>query len=465
MKKILTAFLPALTLLTLGGCASTSHLTSTEDDGVYYSSADRTTRNAPTATASSRQADAQPAQGSTTQAGDDEAPNPEYRSGSTGRSSGTVSSAEYYDDEYGYAGRIRRFYQPAYRGFGHGYNDFAYTDPFWYSGGYSPYGWGPGYYGAFYDPFYGPYGNPFVYGGSFVNINIGFGRPFYNPWRSGFGYGYGGYGYGGFNDGYCNGFYNGLNSGYGRRYGSAERYSGPRRDGARSAVSSSAAQPGSSRGRIEQGGVANPGGVSATNGLSGNGNAAPAVVPGRGRIIRSAGGSGTAVDVPVRQPVRDQVNVTRDLTDQQIKEREGRIRQAAEVSGQSGNPMPGSSDAVDQPRLNTDAMRERRRTVDNGNSSGTDVSPATPRDYAQPRRGRYREVAPPQSGGSSDQPQRPARQRVYRESTEPSRSGEQPARQRTYSEPSRSNAPSGNSNSGSNSSGGNSGSRGRGRMQ
>ena len=43
MKNLLTACLPALALLALGGCAGTSALTSSEDDGVYYSSKDRTT--------------------------------------------------------------------------------------------------------------------------------------------------------------------------------------------------------------------------------------------------------------------------------------------------------------------------------------------------------------------------------------------------------------------------------------
>ena len=40
---VLTAFLPALALFALGGCAGTSALTSSEDDGVYYSSKDHTT--------------------------------------------------------------------------------------------------------------------------------------------------------------------------------------------------------------------------------------------------------------------------------------------------------------------------------------------------------------------------------------------------------------------------------------
>ena len=44
MKNLLPASLPALALLALGGCATSGALTSTtENDGVYYSSSDHTT--------------------------------------------------------------------------------------------------------------------------------------------------------------------------------------------------------------------------------------------------------------------------------------------------------------------------------------------------------------------------------------------------------------------------------------
>ncbi|SHJ35273.1 hypothetical protein SAMN02745146_2886 [Hymenobacter daecheongensis DSM 21074] len=473
MKKILTAFLPALSLLALGSCASTSQLASTEDDGVYYSSKDRTTRNATASAApSSGQSDARAAQDpndkADTDAGADEATNPEYRRES-GRASGSASRTEYYDDDYGYSARIRRFHQPAFRGFGYGYYDFAYVDPFWYGGGFSPYGWGPGYYGAFYDPFYDPFYGPYAYGGSFVNINIGFGRPYYNPWRfGGFGYGYGYGGFGGYRNGYRNGYYDGLNSGYsyGGRGAGTRTYYGPRRDGAREATSAAAGQgnAGRGRGRIEEGGIANPsGGGSSTGGFSngGNGSGTSTVAPGRGRgRIVEGQSSGTAVsESTIRQNPSGQFNNASEAADKQLKEREMRRSQISEA---------------EQPRLNTESSRGRWRVVENG--GGTDAAPATtPQDYAQPRRGSYREMPQPQqAGGDDEQPQR-VRQRVFGNADQPSRSREQPAEQpqrQRYSEPSRSepsrtySAPrsSGSDNSGG---GGNSGggSRGRGRMQ
>ncbi|GAA3935163.1 hypothetical protein [Hymenobacter algoricola] len=456
MKKTLTAFLPALALLALGSCAGTSQLTSTEDDGVYYSSKDRTTQNATASVAPYTQSDAPSQQGTDAGTGTDEAVNPEYRSGRSGSSSGSPASTEYYDDDYGYASRIRRFNQPVYRGFGYGYYDVVYADPFWYGGGYSPYSsWGPGYYGAYYDPFYSPY----TYGGTYVSINIGFGRPYYDPWR----YGYGGYGYRGFGGyggygGYYDGYRNGGYGGYGNNYNRTKTYNGPRRDGAREAVSSTAGQSttGRSRGRMAEGGVANPtGGL--TNGSNGSTNNGRAVVPGRGRIVENNRG-GVSQEMPIRQQIGNQNNGV--LNEQQLKDREAKLGQA--------------SGAAEQPRLDTNGSRGRWRVVDNGSSSGsaTDVSPATPQDYTQPRRSRYREMQPEQSGSSDQQPQqqrRPARQRIV--SSDAGQSGqtsEQPVRQqrssaepsRTYSQPSNSG---GNNSGGGNSGGG--GARGRGRMQ
>ena len=172
MKKILSTCLPAPGSAHPGQLRQHVYLTTTEDDGVYYSSKDRTTQNATASTAPYGQS------GTTAPADQpaDEATNPEYRSGSSG-SSGSGRSSDYYDEDYGYAARIRRFHQPMYRGFSYGYYDVVYADPFYYGGGgYSPFGWGSGY-GSYYDPFYSPYG----YGGSLITINIGFGRPYYNP--------------------------------------------------------------------------------------------------------------------------------------------------------------------------------------------------------------------------------------------------------------------------------------------
>ena len=202
MKNFLSTLLPALALLTLGGCAGTSALTSTETDGVYYSSKDKTTYTASAATTAEPTEEA-------IEATTDEAINPDYNgSGSTAR----TGSTEYYDEDYGYSTRIRRFHQP-YRGTGLGYYDLAYTDPFWY-GSNAYYGGAYGPYGSFYDPFYSPYA---FGGGSY--ISMGFGNPWARPWR----YGYGG-GYGlGYYDGFNNGYYNGL-AGYG--YGRPSYYYG-----------------------------------------------------------------------------------------------------------------------------------------------------------------------------------------------------------------------------------------------
>lgn len=95
MKSILNTVLPAMALLTLGGCASTSALTSTESDGVYYSSKDRTTYDAPARSTAAVQNDA----ADDTQSGDAEA-NPDYTSSSKSSASTQGSSSEYYDDDY-----------------------------------------------------------------------------------------------------------------------------------------------------------------------------------------------------------------------------------------------------------------------------------------------------------------------------------------------------------------------------
>jgi hypothetical protein len=85
MKKSIHSVLPALALLTLGGCAGTSALTTTESDGVYFSSKDRVTAPvvAHSATDASGQTDANIS-------GD--VANPDYagnsNSSSSGRSSG-----------------------------------------------------------------------------------------------------------------------------------------------------------------------------------------------------------------------------------------------------------------------------------------------------------------------------------------------------------------------------------------
>ncbi|RZK29839.1 MAG: hypothetical protein EOO57_18740, partial [Hymenobacter sp.] len=100
MKNLLTATLPALALLALGGCATTGAVTSTEDDGVYYSSKDRTTvATAPAGTGyQNGNYGTNSGYGSaTTQAPAGEDANPDYQGSTT--QAGTAST-DYYDNNY-----------------------------------------------------------------------------------------------------------------------------------------------------------------------------------------------------------------------------------------------------------------------------------------------------------------------------------------------------------------------------
>lgn len=203
MKKYSTFILSALSVLALGGCAGTSALTtSTENDGVYYTSKDQTTLTPAAQQALEARYGEQQTSGDYAVTGD---VNPEYSgNGTTQDAAGTT---EYYDDDYGYAARLQRFNSSTYSGLG--YSSLAYTDPFWY-GGYSPYS-----VGSLYSPFYSPY-----YGsGLSIGLGLGFGS-FYRP----YGLGYGGLGYGGLYDpfygsGLGYGYGPGLGYGYGLGYG------------------------------------------------------------------------------------------------------------------------------------------------------------------------------------------------------------------------------------------------------
>ena len=184
MKNLLTALLPALALFALGGCAGTSALTSSEDDGVYYSSKDRTTAVVSPAPAP---------------AGTDEATNPDYNGNQT-RSSARQGSGsnEYYDNTYTYMRGVPSYGVTTYVPYSP-YTVISYNS-------YGSYGWGGGAcgyspyaYGG-YDPFYSPFYSPYYGYGPSINISFGFGQP----------YGYGGYGYGrpyGYGYGYGGGFY------------------------------------------------------------------------------------------------------------------------------------------------------------------------------------------------------------------------------------------------------------------
>ena len=452
MKNSLSHLLPALALLTLGGCAGTGALSTTENDGVYYSSKDRTIQNATASAAGTAPAEQLQSDG--------EISNPDYATEGQ-RSSTVTESTEYYDDDYAYSSRIRRFHQPYYRSFGYGYNDFVYADPFWYGG--SPYG------SSFYDPFWGPgYG----YGGSFVNINIGFGSPWgwgYNPWRYGRGFGYGGlydgygYGYGGYG-GYGYGGFGGYNNYYvnNNYYGGGGvgttrnvRY-GPREG--RSAEAGTAGRPISTgtsagRGRVSEGGIANPtGGRAATDGVVGNG---ATTLPGRSRTRVSEAGAAGGV-APGVAPAGQAGQIGRMADRREKQTNDARLIEQINNSGNTVQPA-------------TYENRSRRRMSE---VSGTSTDAATPQpQYSQPRRSRFSDLSTtPSSGGQTvEQPAR--RQRAYQAPQQtyeapqrtyqaPQRTYEAPQRtyeapQRSYEAPSRSSAPSGGDGGG--------GGRGRGR--
>jgi len=458
MKNKLTTLVPAVALLALSGCAGTSGLTSTtESDGVYYSSKDKTTQ---TATASIATDEQYTTQGQ----GIDEDMNPEYSNGTNSASSG---STEYYDDSY--ASRLGRFNNSGYSGLS--YYSPVYTDPYFVGGGaFSPYyGLGMGY-NNFYDPFYSSFYSPFGYGfGSSLSIGLGFGnswgyRPyyglgygrgfydgFYNPYYGGFG-GYGlGYAYG--NPYYYGGGYGGGYSGYnGSDYGRRPVRYAPRVDRTREAVSASQPIGGAGRnGRyVSQGGLIaspNTSGVVAPN-TSVVGNAEPNIAPGRsrGRIV-DPGASQAQQANGLASPNNYNIN-ERVMSTGEQSAREGRM---------SRRMMDPSMQSADQPRIDYSGRGRRGQAIDNSSAGG---SPTTPQDYQQPqpqRRSRFSEAFNTDGSNSSSQS---APRRTYE-----SRTYEAP---RTYSEPARMSSPSpspSSSGGGGGSFGGGGGGGGRGRIR
>ncbi|MBF9141510.1 hypothetical protein [Hymenobacter properus] len=218
MKNSLTALLPAMALLALGGCASTAGLATSEDDGVYYSSKDRTTAVVAAA----------PAPAAT-----DEAANPDYHGGSakSSASQGTGSD-QYYDNTYTYMKGVPTSPGLAY------YTPYSPYTTLSYAGAYG-YGWGGGacgfspypcvgVYDPFYSSFYSPFYSPFGYGyrsGISVSFGFGYGRSYGYYGYSPFGYGYSpyGYGYGGFYDPFYSPYYYG-GAFYGGYYGRGGYY-------------------------------------------------------------------------------------------------------------------------------------------------------------------------------------------------------------------------------------------------
>ena len=449
MKNLLTACLPALALFALGGCAGTSALTSSEDDGVYYSSKDRTTavvRAAPAPASASEEA------------------NPDYNGGNSAPSSAAQrgnGSTQYYDNSYTYMRGLPGYGgSSAYYG-GSGLNGYAPYSPYT-SLSYAPfgsvctgygYGWGGGAYGyspyayGGYDPFYSSYYSPYGYGyGSGLNISFGFGQPYYggygyNPY--GYGYGYSPYNYGGsYYGGYYGrgGYYGNSYGGYGGGYygGNNGGYYGGNNGG----YYGSSSGDNSSRGRTY--------GHRTDRASEGRYSAAPA----------GTGGSGTPTG--------------------------GHMR-GERVASNGGQPLDAATDGSNRTRRDGSApaggYNNQPQRMDDAVRSRNPETPVATQPTGMPQEGRrrgggfFQNVLGEQPTGNGNtgagQPAEQPRQRTYeRPRQQQQQTYEQPRqqtyeqpRQQTYEQPQRSNsqpsysAPS--NGGGSNSGGGNSGDGGR----
>jgi len=404
MKKILTATLPALAALALSGCATTGAISSTEDDGVYYSSADRTTV---TPYAARPQTDSYGyetarVQTQTTPATEDA--NPDYQGGTQASGNGT----DYYDDSYTSASPSG-FGQPYT---GPGVSTYNYTpnwsvapsfvgSPFGYGmglnlaygyggfGGYSPFGYGLGYpaYAGFYDPFFSPFGYGssfglgFGYGLGGFGSPYGFGSPFgYSPYYAYGRYPYGGGGYYSGGGGYYDGGYRGarnyvyknaiVNGGYPNGYDRDAIRVG-RRDGR--AVNAVGAPRG-----MNPGNPGNPGGAPGSSG----------VIGGRRVMGGAASGFGQSTNVAP-----------------------GQVTTGNDPTAVTGNQPNVGGRRFDQTTVNSNSPnvggRGAWRGMDNGGAAGgynqprSDAAAANP-GAPQPRRGGFfRDVfGAPANGGN-----------------------------------------------------------------
>ena len=418
MKKLFITCLPALTLLVLSGCAGTSALTSSEDDGVYYSSKDRTT-------AVARQA---PAPASTS-----EAANPDYNGNTGGTAQSNArsgsGSTQYYDNTYTYMRGASGYGGSSYYGPGLSYyspyspyTTLSYAPPISVCYGYG-YGWGGGAcgyspyaYGG-YDPYYSPYSYGYSpYYGYGSGFSISFGRPYgygYSP----YGYGYSPYYYGG---SYYGGYY-GRNSYYGNNY-YGNSYSG---------AGYSDRRPASNYHRAERGSD----GRYATGGGSVSGGTPTPVGPGRvrserampadeqrgqlvlselegGRQRRNDVGSGnlTQSGNGYNQPRRlEETERTRTSDVAPVRQPDntvpGQITRDDRGRWRDGNSQP----TRDQPQ--PEGGRQREATLQGGFSSPESVSQPRQQSYEQPQRTRERSYEQPQR--SYEQPQRSYSQPSY----------------------------------------------------
>ncbi|MBD2769102.1 hypothetical protein IC235_14505 [Hymenobacter sp. BT664] len=409
MRYFLPALLPALALLALGGCAGTSTLTSSEDDGVYYSSKDRTTAVVSPA----------PDPAST-----DEAANPDYN-GNTANSPARQGrgSTQYYDNTYTYMRGV-----PGY--------GLSYYTP------YSPYtslsyGWGSGFYGVspfyggFYDPFYSSFYSPWGYGyGSGLSISFGFGIG--RPWGYGYGFGrpYGfGYGYGGgfydpyyFNSPFYGGYY-GRGGFYGNSYyGSTYRSNWNYGDNGNGRYRTSGHRSDrASDGRYLSGGTSTP---------TGSGTGSGGISGGRGRTNGLMAPS---------TPMTEMTSVT--------KESQLRQRSETAISASPAETLPATVEGYNQPHRR---LRSEQPTYRDMPQLQEDQQPAS---TWKPQGGRRRDEiiqqadvdrAPSNPGGqTADQPSRqrsydqPRRQRSFDQSYDqlPQQQSYEQPRQRSYEQP------------------------------
>ena len=422
MKNLLTAFLPALALLALGGCASTAGLATSEDDGVYYSSQDRTTavvRTAPAAAARPTAVDS------------DEATNPDYN-GNTASAPARQSSGsdQYYDDSYNNTYTYMRgvpnygvtYYTP--------YSPYTSINYAWGVGGgcgFSPYG--------ICDPFFSPFYSPFGYG-SGISIGLGFGSPWgygggFNGYGRPYGFGYGGgfydpfyfnspfyggyYGRGGY---YGNRFY-GSNYGYGNHYSGNEPGRNYRAPGHRNNRASDGRYTtgGSS---LPNGAGSNPGGVTTTGRARTEGRLMPntpqpsAPAPSEGRM-RS-----------------ESVTATQLLDDAPTTPTDGYNKPRRQQS--TGQPMYRD---MNQPTEQGQVTRENSRSLGRGlDATPQATDPATPQpaqpEAGQRRRGGFFQNVTTQPSPAAEQQPQPARRRADQQTRQ--RAYEQP-RQQSYEQP------------------------------
>ena len=491
MNKLLTASLPALALLALGGCTASRSVATTEDDGVYYSSQDRTTAVAAPRVLASQSVTTDNSTGS-------EATNPDYQAGTDTRRQ-APNNPEYYDDGYANSSssynnnsRFRTPYAgpnvglayysppvvfaPAY-GYGGNYGFSSYAgicDPF-----YSPWCASPLYGYSPYDAFYSPFG--YGYGGSLISISFGSGG--YRGYSYGYGRPYyGGGGYGGYYDPYYGGgSYGGSSYGYGG-YNSYGNYYGNRqviRPGGTSVGVGSPVLVGPRRGR---GGdvLAGRGNVIA------NPSTTPANAPSGGRRHFDGGGTNSPMTVPASGVVAAPATSSAGAVNGNVNGNNAAYGGGRRPGSNAGYQAPNSPTAIttDQATSNgggrrggfdnvaptgaepntSGNQRGQWRTIDQGNATRNTAgtAPDAGRGYEQPqpqgqpearpserqgRRGGFFGTAPDNSGQSQagtnnnrgyEQPaQQPQPQRTYEQPRRTYEQPQQPQPQRTYEQPRR----------------------------